>query len=106
MATGLDWTTELVDQLAWHWDNQLRPRLQGLTDDEYTWEPVPGCWNLRPRAEATTAMAVGGGDLVLDFVIPEPDPVPFTTIAWRIGHLLVGVWGQRNASHFGGPAVD
>ena len=25
----------LVDQLDWHWTHQLRPRLDGLTDDEY-----------------------------------------------------------------------
>jgi hypothetical protein len=23
------------------------PRLQGLTDEEYFWEPVEGCWTLR-----------------------------------------------------------
>ena len=51
-------------------------------------------------------MAVGGGDWVLDFALPEPTPVPVTTIAWRIGHLLVGVFGSRNAAHFGGPPVD
>ena len=31
----------LRDQLTWHWDAQLRPRLDGLTDEEYLWEPVP-----------------------------------------------------------------
>lgn len=29
-----------------------------------------------------------------------------TTIAWRIGHLLVGVLGERLASHFGGAPVS
>jgi hypothetical protein len=28
-----------------------------------------------------------------------------STIAWRLAHLIVGVFGGRNASHFGGPAV-
>jgi hypothetical protein len=28
-----------------------------------------------------------------------------TTIAWRLGHLIVGVLGARNAAHFGGPPV-
>jgi hypothetical protein len=32
-------TTQLVDQLDWHWQQQLRPRLSGLTDDEYFWTP-------------------------------------------------------------------
>lgn len=27
-------------------------------------------------------MAAGGGELVIDFEYPEPDPPPFTTIAW------------------------
>jgi hypothetical protein len=77
-----------------------------LTDDEYFWEPVPGCWSLRPRAESTAPIQAGSGDLVADFAMPEPDPPPVTTIAWRLGHVLVGIFGLRNASHFGGPPVD
>lgn len=103
---ALDWNHQLVDQLELHWQSQLRPRLQGLTDDEYTWEPVPGCWNLRPRHESTAQIAAGSGDLVLDFQMPEPEPAPVTTIAWRIGHLIVGVFGARVAGHFDGPPVD
>ena len=26
---------------------RLTSRLAGLTDEEYFWEPVPGCWSLR-----------------------------------------------------------
>jgi hypothetical protein len=105
-TTTLDWTALLTEQLAFHWSGQLRPRLDGLTDDEYLWEPVPGAWSLRPRGEASTAMAAGGGDLVADFEHPPPSPTPVTTIAWRIAHLLVGVLGARNAAHFGAPPVD
>jgi hypothetical protein len=43
---------------------------------------------------------------VPDFAMPEPDPAPVTTIAWRLGHVIVGVFGMRNASHFGGPPID
>ncbi len=100
------WTDLLVEQLEWQWDNHFRPRLDDLTDEEYLWEPVPGAWSLRPRDEARTAMAAGGGDLVADFVIPEPVPAPVTTIAWRMGHVIVGIFGARNAAHFGGPAMD
>ena len=96
---------QLLDQLRWHWEQQLRPRLDGLTDEEYFWEPVPG-WSLRPRATSTSAMPSGRGELVADFAVPEPDPAPVTTIAWRLGHVLVGVLGMRNAAHFGGPPVD
>ena len=85
----MDWTNELDKQLSWHWENQLRPRLAGLTDEEYFWEPVPGMWSVRSGR--------------IDFAYPEPIPAPVTTIAWRIGHLLVGVFGDRIARHFGGP---
>lgn len=96
----------LLDQLTSHWDGHLRPKLEGLSDDEYLWEPVPGCWSVRPRGEARTPIAAGSGDLVAEFAFPEPDPAPVTTIAWRLVHVVVGVLGMRNASHFGGPAVD
>ena len=46
----IDWTHELVDQFDWHWTRHLRPRLDGLTDEEYLWEPVAGAWSVRPRA--------------------------------------------------------
>jgi hypothetical protein len=100
------WTPRLVDQLAWHWDHHVRPKLDGVTDDEYLWEPTTGCWSIRPRGEAVTSMAAGGGDFVIDWEFPEPDPTHVTTIAWRLAHLIVGVFGTRSASHFGGPQAD
>jgi DinB superfamily len=51
-------------------------------------------------------MAAGAGELVADFEMPEPTPPPVTTIAWRLGHVIVGIFGARNAAHFGGPPVD
>jgi hypothetical protein len=90
------WTSTLSDQLEWHWANQLRPRLSGLTDEEYFWEPVP-CWSLR---------ADGTGSWRAEYAFPEPDPPPVTTIAWRLAHVIVGVLAMRNASHFGAPAAD
>jgi hypothetical protein len=106
MAGTNDWTRELSAQLTWHWEAQLRPRLDGLTDHEYLWEPVRGCWNLRPKGTGATPMAVGAGVVELDYAVPEPTPAPVTTIAWRICHLLVGVFGDRNARYFGRPTVD
>ena len=53
-AWTIDWTHELVEQLDLHWTSHLRPRLDALTDEQYLWEPVAGCWSVRPRAEATT----------------------------------------------------
>jgi hypothetical protein len=89
----IDWTAKLADQLDFHWTNQLRPRLDGLTDDEYLWEPVDGAWSVRPGADGFR----------IDFAWPPPKPEPVTTIAWRLGHIIVGVFGVRAASHFGGP---
>lgn len=102
----MDWTDQLVEQLEWHWQGQLRPRLDGLTDAEYFWEPAPGAWNVRPRGTSTAPVQAGRGAFVIDFAFPEPDPPPITTIAWRLGHLVVGVFGARVAGHFGGPPVD
>ncbi|MEW1610412.1 MULTISPECIES: DinB family protein [unclassified Streptomyces] len=114
-------------------------RLTGLTDEEYLWEPVAGCYSIRRREEATTPRAYGPGAWVIDKGAPEipaseyaevarqaaggmsvakiaedwsvsverveevlahtgeaePDAVPVTTIAWRLGHLhsdLAGRW--------------
>jgi hypothetical protein len=66
-----------LSEAAW---GRLRARLEGLTDDEYFWEPAPGCWSIR---------AVTDGSYVWDFEWPEPDPPPVTTIAWRLTHLAV-----------------
>ena len=88
-----DLTTQMADQLDYHWTTQLRPRLEGLTDEEYFWQPVPDCWTIHPD----------GG---IDFGYPPPDPEPVTTIAWRLAHLIVGVLAVRVHSHFGGPPAD
>jgi hypothetical protein len=102
---GTPWSERLVEQLSWHWDNQLRPAFGELTDDEYYWEPVAECWSVRPRGDAKTRMAAGAGDLVIDWDWPTPIPSPVTTIAWRLAHLIM-VFAQRNAIHFGGPPAD
>ncbi len=100
------WNELLRDQIDWHWTQQLRDRLAGLTDDEYFWEPVPDCWNVRPRGTGTAPVQAGSGEMTIDFAFPPPEPPPFTTISWRLGHVIVGVLAMRNASHFGGSPVD
>ena len=59
----------------------LRPRLEGLTDDEYFWEPV--------------RLLDGSSRRGHDFEFPAPEPAPFTTIAWRMAHVIVGVLAMR-----------
>ncbi|MGW7411102.1 DinB family protein [Streptomyces sp. NPDC054863] len=105
-ATELDWNRTLRDQWEFHWDHQIRARLEGLTDDEYFWSPVPDAWNVRPRGTSTAPVQAGAGDFTIDFAFPQPDPAPFTTIAWQLGHVVVGVLAARNAAHFGAPAVS
>ncbi|MFN2613382.1 MAG: DinB family protein [Actinomycetota bacterium] len=81
---------ELYEQLGWHWEAQLRPRLDGLTDDELWWEPARNCWTV---------------ELVEERWVPHPawppvEPPPFTTIGWRLCHIA-DVLGARASYHFG-----
>lgn len=99
----IDWTSELAEQLDWHWQHQARRRLDGLTDAELVWEPVPDCWSVRARSESTAPLQAGAGAVVIEYALPTPDPAPVTTIGWRLAHLTVGVFGQRVESHFAAP---
>ncbi|MGA8246065.1 MAG: DinB family protein [Nocardioides sp.] len=100
--TTVDWNAELAAQLTWHWEHLLRPRLAGLSDEEYLWEPVPGCWSLRRRGIPTSWRTAGAGEFVMEYDVPDPEPAPVTTIAWRLAHVIVGCLAARTASHFGG----
>lgn len=85
MLTGPVLTGEdLHEQLSWHWEARLRPRLVGLTDGEAQWPP--GGWTVV--------------DGILEGVWPTPDPAPVTTMAWRLGHLGV-LLADRASAHFG-----
>jgi hypothetical protein len=97
---------EAVEQLAAHWTNQLRPKLDQLSDEEYFWEPADGCWSIRRRGESDAPVQGGSGAFIVEFAFPEPFPPPVTTVAWRLAHLIVGVFGTRAANHFGAPAID
>jgi hypothetical protein len=95
----IDWNFEVVDQLESHWQQQLRPRLDGLTDDEYFWQPVPGCWTISRRGESSAPLSVGAGDFTIDSAEEPVSPEPVTTIAWRLGHLLA-IFGPPGTPHF------
>ncbi|MEV6977020.1 DinB family protein [Kitasatospora sp. NPDC093806] len=62
-----------------------------LTDEEYRWEPVPGCWSVRRHADGPGERATrldGAGAWGRDAAAyPHPVPPPFTTLAWRLSHL-------------------
>ncbi|WP_067495771.1 DinB family protein [Actinoplanes sp. TFC3] len=102
----MNWNELLLSQITWHWDHQLRDRLAGLTDAEYFWEPAPNSWNVRPRGTSTAPVQGGSGAFTIDLAMPEPTPPPVTTIAWRLGHVIVGVLAARNAAHFGREPTD
>ena len=36
---AVNWHAEIVEQLDFYWKASLRPRLEGLADEEYFWEP-------------------------------------------------------------------
>lgn len=78
--------------LADYASDRLRARVAGLSDEEYLWEPAPGCWSVRP---------VGDGTFRADRVRPEPVPPPLTTIAWRLAHVIDVLAGERNATWLG-----
>ena len=92
----LEWGRVLVEQLEFYWNVHLRPRLDGLTDEEYFWEPVDGCWSLR-RADDGTYRLDGGW--------PEPSPTPVTTIAWRLVHIGATCFANRASTFFGDGSV-
>jgi hypothetical protein len=73
-------TSSLTRTFDYVWDRFLA-RIDGLGDEEYFWEPVAGCWSLRQASDGRWLLdGEGGGG-------PPPDPVPVTTIAWRLGHI-------------------
>lgn len=99
MAT-LDWNHEAIDQLAFHWQF-LRPALDGLTDEELLWEPVGGMVSLRRRDAAATADVRGAGEWVVELPPREPEQPPMSTIAWRLAHVAIDIFGVRASNHFG-----
>jgi hypothetical protein len=82
----LDMKRALVDASNDVWQ-RVRARVDGLSDAEYFWEPAPGCWSIRQRAD---------GSWMADWPLPRPEPEPFTTIAWRLWHLI-DMYGEDRA---------
>ena len=75
---------DIVDSIIRTYDHvwgRFVGRLDGLSDEEYLWEPVAGCWSLRKASDGHWRLDGNGGGG------PAPHPVPVTTIAWRVGHL-------------------
>jgi hypothetical protein len=71
---SLEWLALAMEE-AW---TTLRQRVEGLTDAEFFWEPVPDCWTVHLAED---------GRWICDYADPAPEPPPFTTIAWRVVHI-------------------
>lgn len=67
-------------------------RIEGLSDEEYLWEPVADCWSLERRDDGKLHMRWG---LVFDEV------PPVTTIAWRYTHIIDLLSEERCAKQIG-----
>ncbi|WP_426593658.1 DinB family protein [Cellulomonas sp. McL0617] len=72
-------------QLEYSWF-ELRGRLTTVTQDEFTWEPVPGALSVRRRAESTAARTFGVGEWVVEWPAGRDEPGP-RTVAWLVAHL-------------------
>jgi hypothetical protein len=81
---------DLLDLSDFAWQ-RLRNRVEGLTDEEYLWEPFDGCWSIR---QTETGYIADGTPI-------PPEPAPFTTLAWRITHIVDILQEDRTATWFG-----
>jgi hypothetical protein len=81
---------DLLDLSDFAWQ-RLRSRVEGLTDEEYLWEPFDGCWSIR---KTETGYVADGTPI-------PPEPAPFTTLAWRITHIVDILQEDRTATWFG-----
>jgi hypothetical protein len=57
---------------------RLRDRLEGVSDEEFFWQPVPDCWTIYQDPS---------GRWTYHYAVPEPEPAPVTTIGWQLVHL-------------------
>ena len=57
---------------------RVRARLEGLTDDEFFWQPVPDSWTIYQDRR---------GRWTYHYALPEPQPARVTTIGWQLVHL-------------------
>ncbi|HEX5510279.1 MAG TPA: DinB family protein [Actinomycetales bacterium] len=99
----------LRGQLGYSWW-ELDQRLDGITDDEFCWEPAPGACIVRPRGHAISPAPIGQGDYQLDHGFDalddgsSPSQPPLRTIAWLVGHLTEAFF-ERYEWTFGGKAL-
>lgn len=89
-------TTMIVDQLDFYLQAHLMPRLEGLSDVEFFWEPVDDCWSVRPDADGGWTIQEG----------PDDGREHVTTIGWRLAHIAVSNLGTRSLCFFGPDSLE
>lgn len=75
-------------------DNAWQPlvdRTAALSEQEFRWEPVAGCWSVRLVDDRW----------VVDWDDSDPVPAPVTTVAWRTWHIAVDALDSYSARLFG-----
>ena len=88
---------EQLLSLSDHSFERTRRRLDGLTDGEYFWEPVPNCWTVRQQPH---------GNFAVDWSFSPTGSGPFTTIAWRVLYLINCYGSNRTATWLALEPVD
>jgi hypothetical protein len=78
------------------WSRRFLERVEGLTQAEYDWEPVPGAWSVRTTPDGPR----------VERIEPDPEPPPITTIAWRLWHIAVECLEGYASRLFGRTATD
>jgi hypothetical protein len=88
--------------------------LDGLTQEEFEWEPHPGAWGVRRRSECTTPDATGDpdgewvsdNDDALAEAVDRGEAVsPMTTIGWLLNHVGAGPGMFAELTIVGGPVT-
>ena len=62
-------------------------QVAGLTDEEYLWRPIPYAWGVARRGQTRPEWEIGVGEWVVEDPWPAPDPLPMTSIGWRLCHI-------------------
>ncbi|HET8619092.1 MAG TPA: DinB family protein [Acidimicrobiales bacterium] len=86
--------TQILDSLLRKSFDDVRWLLEDVGDEDCFWEPAERCWSVRRRGQAGKGW--GTGDWVCEDDWPPPNPLPVTTIAWRLAHLAAWTDVYRN----------
>jgi DinB superfamily len=90
MALG----TQILDSVLRKSFDNVRWLLEDVDEEDCFWEPVEPCWSVRRCEQAGKGW--GRGDWVCEDTWPPPNPLPVTTIAWRIAHIAAWTDVYRN----------